>query len=203
MSKERILIFAYLLAAMKHFFLITGPMAVGKMTVAQALCAKTGFKMMHNHVSLELARTMFDWGDPEFKKISEGIRQLVLSTTAAGKTLDGFVFTLVIGYDLPQDWVYVRKIMKLYGDHDWKTHIVELVAPQSIRLERNKTENRLAHKATKRDLDYSHKNILKMEAEERLISKPGELDEFSYLRIDNSDLTPDEAADRIIDHFEL
>lgn len=47
-----------------HFFLITGPPAVGKMTVAQAISKMTGFQMMHNHQSIELALTMFNYGDP-------------------------------------------------------------------------------------------------------------------------------------------
>jgi len=48
------------------------------MTVAQALCKKTGFKMMHNHQSIELALTMFGYGSTEFRNINEGIRQLVI-----------------------------------------------------------------------------------------------------------------------------
>jgi shikimate kinase len=37
-----------------NFILITGPQAVGKMTVGQELEKITGLKLFHNHMSIEL-----------------------------------------------------------------------------------------------------------------------------------------------------
>lgn len=37
---------------MKLMF-IYGPPAAGKLTVAKALCAHTGFKLFHNHLALQ------------------------------------------------------------------------------------------------------------------------------------------------------
>ena len=42
----------------------------------------------------------------------------------------------------------------------YEIYCVELIASQEIRLERNKTENRLLHKPSKRDIEASNKRLL-------------------------------------------
>ncbi len=79
---------------------------------------------------------------------------------------------------------------------------MELVADRAIRLERNKTENRLRNKASKRDLAASEQRLLR-EDQYRLVSREGELPFENYMRIDNTCLTPQEAAGMIRDRFSL
>lgn len=187
----------------KHFFLITGPPAVGKMTVGQVLRDRMGYKLLHNHQSLELGLTLFDWGDNELSLISEGIRQLVFKTVSESPLLSGFIFTLVWGFELAEDWAYVRAFQKQFEDKGWKFHVVELESSQSTRISRNKTPNRLEHKPSKRDISYSSSNIMKMDKKHRMNSITGEMDSFSYLRIENDHLTPDEVVDKIVEYFSL
>ena len=84
---------------------------------------------------------------------------------------------------------------------------VELIAPQDVRLVRNRTENRLKEKASKRDVALSEQRFLSAEEKYRCVSGPGEIvrrlgiPEERYLRIDNTDLSPEEAAARIAEHF--
>ena len=49
--------------------------------------------------------------------------------------------------------------------------------------------------------DFSIKDLLKTAANHRLNSLPGEIPFENYLRLDNTALTPAEAADRIVDAF--
>ena len=43
------------------FVLITGPQAVGKMTVGQELVKITNLKLLHNHMTIELLTKIFDY----------------------------------------------------------------------------------------------------------------------------------------------
>ncbi len=47
------------------FLIITGPQAVGKMAVGMAVAEKTGLKLFHNHMTIELVIRLFDYGSPE------------------------------------------------------------------------------------------------------------------------------------------
>lgn len=51
------------------FVLITGPPAVGKMTVGQELAKLTGLKLFHNHMSIELVHHFFDFSTPPFTRL--------------------------------------------------------------------------------------------------------------------------------------
>jgi hypothetical protein len=83
-----------------------------------------------------------------------------------------------------------------------EVYCVELIADQSVRLERNKTENRLKNKASKRDLEISERRLLN-EEKYRLISEEGEIPFENYLRIDNTNLAPDVVAKMVKDKFKL
>ena len=43
------------------FILITGPQAVGKMTVGQELTKTTDLKLLHNHMTIEVVTKIFDY----------------------------------------------------------------------------------------------------------------------------------------------
>lgn len=71
------------------------------------------------------------------------------------------------------------------------------------RLKRNKTSNRLEHKPTKRNLEWSENNFIKTTNKYRLNSNPGEVDMGNYMRIDNTNLSADVVAKMIKDNFNL
>ena len=60
---------------MKALFLY-GPPAVGKLTIAQALAAKTDYKLFDNHAS-DLAHGLFSRDQQAFGNVVKGIRRLV------------------------------------------------------------------------------------------------------------------------------
>ena len=67
---------------------------------------------------------------------------------------------------------------------------------------RNKSENRLLHKESKRDLEWSEAEMRKTSAKYRLNSYDGEKLPFEhYLKIDNTTLAPEEVAKMIQSHF--
>ena len=41
--------------------ILYGPPAVGKLSIAQALAARTGFRVLHNHLLMDLSHALFGW----------------------------------------------------------------------------------------------------------------------------------------------
>ena len=84
-----------------------------------------------------------------------------------------------------------------------EVYCVELIADQSVRIERNKSENRLKNKASKRDLTASEQRLLREDTNYRLVSEDGEIPFENYMRIDNTNLAPNVVAKMIKDKFGL
>ncbi len=105
-------------------------------------------------------------------------------------------------YDQPGDRVYVERLRDIFESHGGRVIYPELWADLEIRLERNESGSRLAAKPVKRDLAASRRHLLRVEDEHRL-SSAGDFPFSPHLLIDNSALTPTEAAEQIVEHFEL
>ena len=80
---------------------------------------------------------------------------------------------------------------------------MELIASQEVRLQRNATENRLKHKSSKRNLEESNQRLLNDDAHYRCVSHPGEIPFSNYLRLENENISPEEAAQIIKNHFNI
>lgn len=185
------------------FILLIGPPAVGKMTVGQQLAEKLDYKLFHNHYSIELALSLFPYGSEEFSAINEGVRRLVFETVATSEHVKGLIFTLVWAFDDEEDREYVDQIKKIFAPYSWTFYFVELYAPLEIRLERNHTPNRLAEKASKRDLERSARGVREMEEQFQMNTDGSGIGEDNYLWVDNSGLSAAAVAQRIIDYFDL
>ncbi len=178
----------------KTLIIITGPHAVGKMTVGQELAKITGLRLFHNHMSIELSLKLFDFGTPEFRALNETIRKTVFEQFAASD-LPGLIFTYMMDFDRPSEFAYLNEIIELFSSHGADCHIVELCADFEERLARNKSENRLAQKESKRNVERSEAEMRHTQATHRLNSREDEILPFeSYLKIDNTHLAPDEVA---------
>ena len=82
-------------------------------------------------------------------------------------------------------------------------YFIELSADLETRLARNETPHRMERKASKRDVAWSRANLLKDAKNHRLNSDEGEIWFENHLKIDNTGLEPDQAADRIMRAFGL
>ncbi len=179
--------------------IITGSGAVGKMTVGQALMEKTGLRLFHNHMMIEPVVEIF--GKYNGTAVSK-LRQVVFEEFVKSDC-EGMIFTYMWAFDRKEDWEYIDGVVRLFESHGAEIYCAELVAPQEVRLQRNRTENRLKHKATKRNLDFSENCILNEDKNFRLVSNEGEVPFANYMKLDNSELSADEAAERIRERFSL
>ena len=181
---------------MKLLFLI-GNGAVGKMTVGQELMKITDLRLFHNHMTIEPVLEIFgERNDPAIDRM----RWVVLEEFA--KTdLEGLIFTMMWDLDDPADWAYAAKAAKIFEDRGAEVYYVELVADQKVRLERNGSENRLKHKASKRNVKESNAWLVEVDTRRRFVSREGEIPFPHYIKIDNTDLPPEEVARQIKEYF--
>ena len=174
--------------------LIIGAGAVGKMTVGQELMKITNLRLFHNHMMIEPVIEVFGKfkGDTILK-----LREIIFNDFINDDN-EGMIHTLMWAFDMKSDWEYVENLSKKFDE----VYCVELIASQQIRLERNKTENRLINKASKRDIEASNNRLLN-EDTHRLVSYEGEIPFKNYLRINNENLDPKEVAKIIKEKFNI
>ena len=82
-------------------------------------------------------------------------------------------------------------------------YFVELFADIETRLARNVTPHRLERKPSKKNVEWSRENLLKDAEKYRLNSLPDEVWFKNHIKIDNTNLSPDEVADIIVNAFKL
>ena len=179
--------------------ILVGSGAVGKMTVGQSIMRKTALRLFHNHMMIEPVIEIFgEYNHSVVAKLRRTIFEEFLKTER-----EGLIFTYMWAFDQQADWDYVEHVKQIFAPYGTEFYYVELVAPQEIRLQRNVSENRLRNKASKRDIEASNRRLINDDLKYRCESLPGEIPFENYLRIDNSLLSPQEAARRIQAHFEL
>ena len=188
--------------ALRTLVVICGPPAVGKMSVGQALSQRTGFPLFHNHLSIEAVLPVFEFGSPPFNRLVANFRDAVFAEAAASD-LPGFIFTYVWAFDHPSDLEFIEKLRRLFEGEGYQTVFVELWADLDVRLERNRTEERLAAKPSKRDIDASNARVRLADARYRMSSDGAFPFPDRHLRIDNTELSTEAAADAIVAHFDL
>jgi len=171
--------------------IIYGAPAAGKLTIATEVARRTGFKLFHNHVSIDCVKPVFDFGTQPFLRMIETIRFAMIAEAARE------------GVDLIHTFVYAS------GEDD--EHFANLIAS----AEDNGGELRLvllkcdADELKARIGNDSRVKIGKLsdpDAVDRSLTKydlrspyPGR----ESLEIDTTAITVEEAADEIVRHLGL
>ena len=177
--------------------MLFGDAAVGKMTVGQELAKLTGLRLFHNHMTIEPVLELF--GTFHSGAITR-MREVIFEEFAASDNY-GMIFTYMWALDVPHEWDYVAHVTDIFARRGAEIYYAELVAPQEVRLQRNATENRLRHKPSKRDLEASERRLRADDAAHRFVSLEGEIPFENYIKIDNTDLSPRQAAEMIRERF--
>ncbi len=167
---------------------IYGPPAVGKLTVARRLAAMTGFKIFHNHASLDFVNTVFPFGTPTFSRLVVKFRMEMLE--AAAKEGIDVIFTsaYVMGDKLGPTLRLIRSIEK----HGGKVCFVRLYCDRAELMRRVRGRSRLGYNKIRAPKEL-----------ERLLAKG---DFFAAMpiggmSIDNTDVSPGDAARMIVRHY--
>lgn len=187
---------------MPKFVTIIGPQAVGKMTVGQELSKMIGYKLLHNHMTIEMVRLIFDYDKETYNKMNQIIRYEIFKEFSKSNE-KGIIFTgcFDFGKDFEKEKAQMDTWMSLFEE----SYVIELEASLEERLKRNKTANRLEHKASKRDLEWSEQDLLKSIKKHKLNSEPGEGEKIfrNYFKINNTNIPAKDVAKMIKEKFNL
>ena len=183
-----------------NFVVIFGPPAVGKMTVGYELAQLTGFKLFHNHMTVDLVLNFFPFGHPQFGKLVGEFRRRIFEAVAVSDC-PGLIFTYVWALDDPADKACIDDYTAIFRHRGGEVYFVELEARRSERLKRNSTEFRLEHKPSKRDLECSEHNLIAADQRYKLNSTNDFFYPENYLNINNTSLSAAETANMIVDAF--
>ena len=133
-------------------FLFGSP-GVGKLTVAKKLCEMTDFRLFHNHMTVDLVESVFEFGSRPFIEIRELIWLSVFETAAReGQSL---IFTFApertVRTSFPGE---TRRIVEEQGGRILfvELHCPELELERRIELPERTQFNKLKSKAKYREL---------------------------------------------------
>lgn len=170
---------------------IYGPPASGKLTVAGELARLTGFKLFHNHVSIQFVSSLFEFGSKPANRLVDRYRREMIEE-AAREEVDT-IFTFV--YGRPVDDEFVRDIVRRVKLSRGRVFFVRLHCDRKELGRRiSKPERRALGKLTeKKILDDLY----------RVHDLDSEVPVQSSLSIDTTKISPRQAARMIIQHYKL
>ncbi|MPZ48520.1 MAG: AAA family ATPase [Dehalococcoidia bacterium] len=170
---------------------IYGPPGVGKLAVATELAKLTGYKLFHNHFSIDCVLPVFSFGMEPFDRLVQQIRRMVL-TEAARQDVD-VIFTFVYARDV--DDPIVTAIDEQVTQAGGRVCFVQLVCDQETLEQRVVGEDR----TRMRKIDTVERIQRFVTQYELFTPIPGR----ESLSIDNTNVAPDEAARQIGEHYGL
>ena len=102
---------------------LAGMPGVGKLTIGQALRKASGYRLFHNHLTVDLALSLFKFGSPPFIELRERV-WLAAFEQATDANLDGLIFTLA--FDRTVRDRFVDQMQEIVTQSGGTVHFVEL-----------------------------------------------------------------------------
>ncbi|MFA5925482.1 MAG: AAA family ATPase [Parcubacteria group bacterium] len=164
---------------------IYGQPAVGKLTIAKELKKKTGFTLFHNHLSVDLAKTFFEWGTPEYSQLNKKIMLSAFEAAAKSGQVPNLIFTY--GFRPKKSPDFIKKIVRIIKKHGGKVFFFYIDCSQEELLKRVKSPERKKYKK------ISTIKILKRDQHHW-----GEIPFVENIKIDNTNLSPKKVAEMIL-----
>lgn len=175
---------------MKLIFIYGAP-AAGKLTIANELAAQTGFKVFHNHLSIDAIEPIFPFGTESFWKLIHSFRiDVIAEASRAGVNL---IYTFCYAKDT--DDAHVALVTKFVEENGGEICFVLL------RCERDELEKRIFDESRKRYGKIKTLEILDEILEKYDLFSP--VPERESLIIDNTNLAAKDATRKIVEHFHL
>ena len=112
------------------------------MTIGQELEKLSGYKLFHNHITIEMVAPYFSYSTTEGRKLVQELRSAFFDTFAASGE-PGYIFTYVWAFGEAGEREYIEGLADKFAEKNRAIFWVEIEASLDERLRRNRTENRL------------------------------------------------------------
>ena len=172
------------------------------MTVGLELERLTGFRLFHNHMTVDPVIRLFPFESAPYRRLVSEFRRRIFEEFAASGS-KGLIFTFVWALDDPEDRAFIDRTSELFTSQGGRVCFVELEATQSERLRRNATPLRMAEKWPQRNVDGSRDFLLKADQTYRMNSRESFFYPERHLKVDNTTLEPDVVARQVAAYFSL
>jgi hypothetical protein len=176
---------------MKLVFLHGMP-GVGKLTVATELAKMTGFKLFHNHLTVDLVSSLFDFGSEPFVELRERIWLDTFAQAAAAR-LEGLIFTFAFEKTVPEG--FVAKVVKSIEGNGGEVIFVRLTCQP------NELEKRITNPTRQTFGKLTSLDLFKQLNSDGVFDTPENVPD--RLAIDTTKISPAEAANRIATELKL
>jgi shikimate kinase len=180
--------------AMNLIFLY-GPPAVGKQTVGGELAKLLGYKILDNHKSVEMLRQLFPFEDPELNTIRRRLQRKFRLEMFEEAAKAGVNFITTCATAGEQHFGFYRETKALVEKHGGHVYFVQLAPTKAAMLKR---------------VDGASRKGIKVESQEHLLrllaAEPELFETFPdepHLVLDNSALSPAEAAEKIREYYKV
>ncbi len=169
--------------------IIYGPPAAGKLTAGSEIARRTGFKLFHNHVSIDYVKSVFDFGTPPFWRVVGNVRYELIAEAARENV--SLIHTFC--YEFGADDEHFAALIASAEDHGGEVHLVLLTCDDDERRTRIGNESRVSiGKLT--DPESVGRNGIDLTS-----PYPGR----ETLELDTTTTPPAETARRVIEHYGL
>ena len=175
-----------------NLLFIYGPPAAGKLTIGNEVAKRTGYKLFHNHLTIDLAKELYPHFGSQMFGLASKFRLAAFAYAAQQDT--NMIFTYVFEDD-KNDTLFVKNAVDVITKNGGAVKFVQLTAPIDILAERVSDESRKALKKLS-DGDELRANLQEYDFN---ASVPYD----HVLHIDTSKYAPEQSASLIIEHFNL
>lgn len=174
-----------------RLFLLYGPPASGKLTVARMLSERAGYCLFDNSLSVNLVKSVFRFGSPAFIDVCREVRCLIFSR-AIREMITDVVFTMC--YSHPRELPFVERVENIVAQGGGRIVYVFITAPLNVLEGRMNCETRSRHRKIN-TVEELRENLRR----NNYIQIPGR----PSLSIDSSQITPEQACDAILRYVDL
>lgn len=165
-----------------NLIFLFGMPGVGKLTVARELSNLTGFKLFHNHLTVDLVTSLFEFGSESFINLREKI-WLETFSEAIKANFDGLIFTFAPESTVPDD--FPDKVKKLLEENNGKVIFIEL------KCELEELEKRMSDSSRQKFGKLNSLEIFRELNEKGVFNQPEITPDIS---IETTNLSPAETA---------
>ena len=176
---------------MTKLLILYGSEASGKLTIARELAALTNLKLFHNHISVDVGKALYEYGEEPYNELIWKVRLAVFKSAAKNK-LPGVIFT----------WAYSHPDFQPLLDA-----LLDTVEPYNVEVlytfiscSQSELERRVVNEDRKKVGKIHEVNTLHRQ---QIAKNHVEIPNTNSLLVDSTNMSAKESARMIIHHFGL